>query len=136
MTPPQQMDAFWYFAKAVAAKGATEAQSRQIKGYLRKLLANYQGGTVCDSLTDAELNELLQLAGSSAERPASYSLPGTTDLAAAQKDMTIASVVTDLKAGGDKGKLPWLAPCGLEVPEGPGKVIAAWPGNDPIVLKS
>jgi len=47
------MDAFWYFAKAVAAKGATEAQSRQIKGYLRKLLANYQGGTVCDSLTDA-----------------------------------------------------------------------------------
>src|SRR5712664_4646458 len=32
MTPPQQMDAFWYFAKAVAAKGATEAQSRQIKG--------------------------------------------------------------------------------------------------------
>ena len=71
MTPPQQMDAFWYFAKAVTAKGATEVQSRQIKTYLRKLLANYQGGTVCESLTDAELNELLQLAGSSAERPAS-----------------------------------------------------------------
>jgi len=49
MTPPQQMDAFWYFAKAVTAKGATEAQSRQIKTYLRKLVANYQGGNVCDS---------------------------------------------------------------------------------------
>src|SRR5216684_7266933 len=48
MNPPQQMDAFWYFAKAVTAKGATEAQSRQIKTYLRKLVANYQGGNVCD----------------------------------------------------------------------------------------
>ena len=135
MSPPQQMDAFWAFARAVTAKGATEAQSKQIKGYLRKLLANYQGGTVCDSLTDAELNELLQLAGSSAERPASYSLPSAADLSAAQKDMTIASVVTDLKAGGDKSKLTWLASCGLEFPEVPGKVIAVVPGTDAIVLK-
>src|SRR5258708_10359860 len=129
------MEGFWYFAKAVAAKGATEAQSRQIKGYLRKLLANYQGGTVCDSLTDAELNELLQLAGSSAERPGSYSISSAADLTAAQKDMTIASVITDLRAGGDKGKLSWLASCGLEFPEVPGKVIAVVPGTDAIVLK-
>jgi hypothetical protein len=135
MTPPQQMDAFWYFAKAVTAKGATEPQSRQIKAYLRKLVANYQGGTVCDSLTDAELNELLQLAGSSAERAASYSIPSAADLGAAQKDMTIASVVTDLKAGGDKGKLTWLASCGLEFPEVPGKVIEIVPGTDFILLK-
>jgi hypothetical protein len=52
--------------------------------------------------------------------------------------MTIASVVTDLKAGGDKGKLTWLASCGLEFPEVPGKVIEVVPGataTDPIVLK-
>ena len=135
MTPPQQMDAFWSIARAVTTKGATQAQAAKVKDYLRKLIVNYQGGTVCDSLTDAELNELLQLAGSSAERPASYSLPGTADLAAAQKDMTIASVVTDLKAGGDKGKLTWLASCGLEFPEVPGKVIEVAPGTDAIVLK-
>ena len=138
MTPPQQMDAFWNFGKAVTAKGATEAQSRQIKGYLRKVLANYQGGSVCDSLTDAEMNELLQLAGSSADRPSSYNLPSAADLSAAQKDMTIASVVADLKAGGDKGKLTWLASCGLEFPEVPGKVIEIVPAasaSDPIVLK-
>jgi len=134
MTPPRQMDAFWYFAKAVTAKGATEVQSRQIKTYLRKLVANYQGGTVCESLTDAELNELLQLAGSSAERPASYSIASAADLSAVQKDMTIKSVVEDLKGGGDKGKLTWLASCGLEFPEVPGKVIEIVPG-DPIVLK-
>src|SRR5258708_244157 len=135
MTPPQQMDAFWSIARAVTAKGATKAQSATVKDYLRKLIVNYQGGTVCDSLTDAELNELLQLAGSSAERPGSYSLPSAADLAAAQKDMTIASVVTDLKAGGDKGKLTWLASCGLEFPEVPGKVIEVVPGADFILLK-
>jgi hypothetical protein len=138
LTPPQQIDAFWSIARAVTAKSATQAQAAKVKDYLRKLMVNYQGGTVCDSLTDAELNELLQLAGSAAERPGSYSIPSAADLTAAQKDMTIASVITDLKAGGDKGKLTWFASCGLEFPEVPGKVIEIVPGAtaaDPIVLK-
>jgi hypothetical protein len=134
LNPPQQMDAFWSIARAVTAKGATQAQSQKVKDYLRKLIANYQGGAVCDSLVDAELNELLQLASSSAERPGSYSIPSAADLTAAQKDMTIASVITDLKASGDKGKLTWFASCGLEFPEVPGKVIEVVPG-DAIVLK-
>lgn len=134
MTPPQWMDAFWYFARAVTSKGATQAQSSQVKKYLRSQMANYQGGNVCDSLTDGELNELLQLAGSSADRPSSYTLPSASDIGAIQKDMTIASVFTDLKAAGDKSKLTWLAACGLEFPEVPGKVIEVAPG-DPIMLK-
>jgi len=135
MNPPQWMDAFWSFARAVTAKGATEAQSRQIKGYLQKLVANYQGGNVCDSLTAAELNELLQLAGSSPERPEGYKLASATDISAAQKDMTIASVITDLKTPGDKSKLTWLAACGLEFPGVPGKAIEIVPGSDAVVLK-
>jgi tetratricopeptide (TPR) repeat protein len=135
MTPPQQMDAFWSIARAVTSKGATQAQAAKVKDYLRKLIVNYQGGTVCDSLTDAKLNELLQLAGSSADRPSSYSIPSAADLAAAQKDMTIASVIADLKAGGDKSKLTWMAGCGLEFPEVPGKVIEVVSGTDSIVLK-
>jgi tetratricopeptide (TPR) repeat protein len=113
MNPPQQMDAFWYFAKAASAKNANQTQATQVKTYLRKLIANYQGGNVCDNLIDAELNELLQLASTSAERPASYKLISTADLDAARKDMTIASVIADLKAGGDKAKVTWLAACGL-----------------------
>jgi len=137
LTPPQQIDAFWSIARAVTAKSATQAQAAKVKDYLRKLMVNYQGGegAVCDSLTDAELNELLQLAGSSADRPGSYSVSSAADLAAAQKDMTIASVITDLKAGGDKGKLTWFASCGLEFPEVPGKVIEIVPGTDFILLK-
>jgi tetratricopeptide (TPR) repeat protein len=134
MNPPQQMDAFWYFAKAVSSKQAKPDQANQVKTYLRKLMVNYQQAA-CDNLTDAELNELLQLAGSSEERPASYKLPSSADLDAARKDMTIASVITDLKAGGDKAKVTWLASCGLEFPDVPGKLIEITPGTDSTELK-
>jgi len=122
LTPPQHMDAFWSIARAVSAKGATQAQSTKVKDYLRKLIVNYQQAA-CENLTDAELAELLQLASSSVDRPASYNIPSSTDLDAVRKDMTIKSVVEDLKAGGDKAKVTWLAACGLEFPEVPGKVI-------------
>jgi len=128
-TPPQTMDAFWSFARAVTAKRAAETQAKSVQAYLRRLIAGYQGGTVCDNLTDAELTELLTLAKSSMERPASYTLASSADLDAARKDMTIASVITDLKAGGDKSKLSWLASCGLEFPDVPAKVIEITPGD-------
>jgi hypothetical protein len=135
MTPPAHLDALWAYARAASSKSANETQSKQVKAYVRKLLSNYQGGTVCDALVDAEMNELLQLASSSVDRPASYKLYGSADLDAARKDMTIASVVTDLKAGGDKAKLTWTAACGLEFPDVPGKIIEVTPGAD-IVIKT
>jgi len=60
-------------------------------------------------------------------------LPSSADLDTVRNGppvMTIASVVTDLKAGGDKAKITWLAACGLEFPEVPGKLIEAVPGTD------
>jgi len=107
-----------------------------VKTYLRKLIVNFQGGTVCDSLTDAEMTELLQLAASSVERPASYKIPSSAELDAARQSMTIASVYGDLKAGGDKAKLTWTASCGLEFPDIPGKVIEVAGAADPVVIKS
>ena len=135
-TPPQQADALWAYARAASSKNATETQSKSVKTYLRKLIVNFQGGTVCDSLTDAEMNELLQLASSSVDRPASYKLASSADLDAARKDMTIASVFNDLKAGGDKAKLTWTASCGLEFPDVPGKVIEVDGSQDPVVIKT
>lgn len=134
--PQQQLDGLWSYARAVGSKSASEQQSKLVKGYLRKLLVNFQGGTVCDSVTDAELNELLQLAASSVDRPASYKLFTSADLDTARNNMTIASVFTDLKAGGDKAKLAWTAACGLEFPEVPGKVIEVAGGADPVVIKT
>jgi hypothetical protein len=134
LTPPQTMDAYWSFARAATAKGANETQAKSVQKYLRNLIAGYQGGNVCDNLTDAELNELLQLAKSSPDRPASYVLSSSADLDAARKDMTIKSVIDELKAGGDKAKVTWLASCGLEFPEVPAKVIEITPG-DTILFK-
>ena len=135
LTPPQPLDALWFYARAATSKSANEQQSKSVKSYIRKLISNYQGGTVCDPLTDAEMNELLQLAPNSVDRPASYKLVSAADLDAARKDMTIASVVTDLKAGGDKAKLTWTASCGLEFPDVPGKIIEIAPGSDSVNLK-
>ncbi|HEV3419175.1 MAG TPA: hypothetical protein VG075_02625 [Candidatus Acidoferrum sp.] len=136
LTPPQPLEAIWYFARAATSKNANEQQSKSIKSYIRKVIANYQGGTVCDSLIDAEMNELLQLAPNSVERPASYKLFSSADLDAARKDMTIATVVTDLKAGGDKAKLTWTAACGLEFPDVPGKLLDINAGTDTTELKT
>src|SRR5215813_3628900 len=137
MTPPQNLDGFWYVARAITSKGATQQQVTQLKTYLRKLIVNYQQAA-CDNLIDAEFNELLQLAGSAPQRPETYKIPSAADLDAARKDMTIASVIADLKAGGDKGKVTWLASCGLEFPDVPGKLMEVTPGataTDPVVLK-
>jgi tetratricopeptide (TPR) repeat protein len=134
MQPPQPMDAFWYVARGAASKAATQQQKKQLTDYLRKLIVNYQQAA-CDSLTDAELNELLQLAASSATKPDTYKLPSVEDLNNARKDMTIASVIADLKAGGDKAKVTWLAACGLEFPDVPGKVIEVTPSADSVVFK-
>ena len=138
MNPPKQLEAFWSIAKAITSKAATDAQKKQLNPYLKKLILAYQGGTVCDSLSDSEYSELLQLAGSSADRPESYKLLSAADLDAARKPMTIASVITDLKAGGDKAKVTWFASCGLEFPDVPGKLLAVTPAAstaDPVILR-
>jgi tetratricopeptide (TPR) repeat protein len=136
INPPQPLDALWYFARAATSKSATEQQSKSVKSYIRKVIANYQGGTVCDPLTDAEMNELLQLAPNSVDRPASYKLFSAAELDAARKDMTIATVVTDLKAGSDKAKLTWTAACGLEFPDVPGKLLEITSATDTVGLKT
>jgi tetratricopeptide (TPR) repeat protein len=134
LNPPQQLDALWYFARAATSKSATQQQSNSVKAYMPKVIQSYQGGTVCDAVTQAELNQLLQLASTTQDRPATWKLPSSADLDAVRKDMTIASVVTDLKGGGDKATLTWTAACGLEFPDVPGKIIDVTAGPDTVVL--
>jgi hypothetical protein len=132
MSPPRQLDGFWALARATTAKSMSEPQSQEIKEYLRKLIQSYQQ-TACSSVVDSQLSELIQVAGNSSERPASYKMPSKSDLEAARKNMTVATVITDLKAGGEKAETTWLAACGLEFPDVPSKVISVVQG-DPVVL--
>ncbi len=130
MEPPQYMDGFWALARSVALKGPGEAQ---VRSYLRNQLLRYQQ-TGCDKLLDAQMNELLTLAASSAERPVTYKIPSAADLENARKQAEAENFITVLKAGGDRAKLLWLATCGLEFPEVAAKVIAV-NADSPVVLK-
>jgi hypothetical protein len=129
-TPPQSLDGFWALARAVALKAPGDAQ---IKDYLRKRISAYQQSG-CDQLVDPQMNELLQLAAASPDRPATYNILSADDLNKIRTSSNILSVITDLKGGGDKAKLTWLAICGLDFPEVVGKVIDVTPGTDMVEL--
>ena len=128
--PPQAMDGFWALARAVALKGPVQAAA---KDYLKKrILAYEQPG--CDSLADDQMNEIIQLAAGSVDRPATYNIPSRADLDKIAQASNVLTVLTDLKAGGDKAKMTWLALCGAEFPEVGGKVIEVKPGTDSVEL--
>jgi len=130
MKPAQSLDGFWEVARAINLKIPDDAK---IKDYLRRqILAYEQPG--CDSLADAQLNELLQLAAGAADRPATYTIPSSADLDKVRQSSNILTVLTDLKAGGDKAKITWLAICGAEFPEVVGKIIEVKPGTDFVEL--
>jgi len=130
MTPPQTMDGLWAVARALNLK-VTDAD--KIKDFLLKQIVAYEQPN-CETLATAQLNELLQLAGASGDRPATYSIPSVTDLQKIAQSSTIVTLISDLKAGGDKAKMTWLALCGLEFPEVVGKVIEVKPASDFVEL--
>ena len=117
--PPLSMDGFWALAEAIDLKAPGEAQ---VRTYLRGQIQGYQG-TGCDDLLDAQVNELLTLAQSGGPRPTTYNIPSTADLDKVRQTSTIITVLADLKAGGDKAKISWLAVCGSEFQDVPGRIM-------------
>ena len=111
MNPPQGTDGFWELARAIALKIPNEAQ---VRAYLKNQIIRYQQ-PACDKLVDDQVNELLTLAGSATERPATLNIPSAADLQKARDDT--ANFIPALKGGGDAGKVMWLASCGLEYPD-------------------
>jgi tetratricopeptide (TPR) repeat protein len=124
-TPPQSIDGFWYLARAINLK---VPDADKIKDYLRKAIYNYEQPG-CDSSVDDQLKELLTLAGTSGDRPATYTIPAAADLQKVAQASTILTVITDLGAGGDKAKQTWLAICGAQFPGVVGKIIEVKPGD-------
>jgi len=130
LTPAQPLDGFWALARAVD-NGVPDTP--KVKDYLRqRILAYEQPG--CDTQVDAQMDELLQLAANSPDRPSSWSIPATADLQKIAGNSNIATVLADLSGGGDKAKMTWLAICGAEFPEVGAKVIDVTPGADGVVL--
>jgi len=122
------MNGFWALARSIALKGPGQAQ---VQSYLRAQMFNYEQ-PACSSLLDQQMNDLIQLAGTSATRPAAYSLPSAADLSKVLQSSNLLSILSDLQAGGDKGKMTWLAVCGQEIPDVVGKIISVTPSTDSI----
>lgn len=125
MTPPQSIDGFWSLARAINLK---VPDADKIKDYLHKAIYNYEQPG-CETSVDEQLNELLTLAGTSGDRPATYTIPAAADLQKLAQASTILTVITDLSAGGDKAKMTWLAICGAQFPGVVGKIIEVKPGE-------
>ena len=111
MTPPAANDGFWELARSIGLKAPNAAQ---VQTYLKNQLIRYQQPS-CDQLVTDQVNELITLATSSGDRPATLNIPSAADLQKARDDT--ANFLPALKAGGDAGKVMWLASCGLEYPD-------------------
>lgn len=71
LNPPRELDGFWALARAIDMK---ISQSDEVRDYLKsRILAYEEPG--CGDQVDAQLNELLQLAANSSERPPTYTIP-------------------------------------------------------------
>src|ERR1700722_9509087 len=111
MTPPMGTDGFWELARAINLKIPNDAQ---VRAYLKNQIIRYQQAA-CDKLVDDQGNELLTLAASATDKPATLNVPSAADLQKARDDT--ANFIPALVAGGDAGKVMWLASCGLEYPD-------------------
>ena len=128
--PADAPNGFWELSRSIALKGPGEAQ---VRTYLRNQLLHYQQPS-CDKLADDEMNQMITLAGTSPERPASMTIPSNEELQKARDDT--ANFLPWLQEGGDHGRVMWLATCGLEYPDVGVKVLDIMPGdNDSFTLK-
>lgn len=123
LTPPQYMDGFWSLARAINLKIPGDAK---VKDYLKKQVLVYEQPG-CDTSVDTQLSELLQLAGTTGDRPATYTIPSAADLTKIRQASNILSLISDLSTGGDKAKMTWLALCNAQFPEVVGKIIDVVP---------
>ena len=122
-TPPQAPDGFWELSRSIALRGPHEAQERT---YLRSQLLQYQQLS-CEKLGDDEINELVTLAASSGNRPATLSIPSANDLQKTRDDTD--NFLPWLQEGGDHGKTMWLATCGLTYPDVAIRVMEITPSS-------
>lgn len=125
VSPAQTLDGFWALARAINLKIPGDSK---VKDYLRGQISAYEQPG-CDNSVDAQLAELLQLAGTTGDRPATYTIPSAADLNQIRQASNILSLISDLSAGGDKAKMTWLALCGAQFPEVVGKIIDVTPGD-------
>jgi len=117
-TPPQSVAGFWALARAINLK---IPDADKVTKFLHDKMYEYQQPG-CESSVDAQIRELLALSANATDPPANFNVPSAADLGKVRESANIQTVLADLKAGGDKGKVTWLAVCSGEFPEALAKV--------------
>lgn len=130
--PPLSLPGFWAVAQAINLKIPDDAR---VQKYLRQQIVKYENPS-CENQIDAQVKELISLSATAAEPPADYTIPSRADLDKVLQGSTIVTVLADLKAGGAKGKLTWLAVCSGKFPEVLAKAYEVTPGTDSVVIKA
>ncbi|MFQ5816452.1 MAG: tetratricopeptide repeat protein [Terriglobia bacterium] len=123
---PNSLAGFWAVARSVAL--FPENQKTNVRDYLVKNAAAYVG--VLPACLNKEIAWLLNQAQQSTTLPAGWSLPAAEQVTAIRNDLTVKRIFDELKAGGEQQRLIWLASCGMELPDVPGKVLEVTDSDD------
>lgn len=112
LTPAQSVPGFWALARAIDLK---IPDADKITKFLHDKIFEYQQPG-CESAVDPQVKDLLAAAQNSADPPAGFTIPSAADLAKV-RETEIPALIAQLKGGGEKGALAWLAVCNGVFPE-------------------
>lgn len=110
--PPQYIPGMWAIARAI---DLNVPNANQVRDFLKKVYIQQQSVVGCPELIDDGVTRLIEAAKKSNQPPADFKIYSDAEITAARDAMTPSSILADLKAGGEKAQLTWLAACGAGV---------------------
>lgn len=106
----RMLSGFWYVARSV---GLNVPKSAEVKQFLTNSIAAYQ--QVLPECIEKNVDTLVTGSGESVSLPAGWSLVSADQVNAVREQMDVKRILDDLKAGGERAEVMWLASCGSEI---------------------
>ncbi len=109
---PDYLHGFWHVARAIAFN---VGRKDDVKEFLANRVAAYQ--QVVPSCIESDVADIITQSTQSVHPPVGWSLVSADQVSAAREDINVKRIFDDLQAGGEAGRLMWLASCGSDMPE-------------------
>ncbi len=109
---PDYLHGFWHVARAIAFN---VGRKDDVKEFLASRVAAYQQAV--SSCIESDVADIIAQSTQSVHPPAGWSLVSADQVNAAREDINVKRIFDDLQAGGEAGRLMWLASCGSDMPE-------------------
>ena len=107
---PDYLHGFWHVARAIAFN---VGRKDDVKEFLANRVAAYQQAV--PSCIESDVADIIAQSTQSVHPPAGWSLVSADQVNAVRQDMSVRRIFDDLQAGGEAGRLMWLASCGTEI---------------------